>query len=98
MTREDPPSLSQGQLDACTNNSTVGLHTDQMESDPVILRMPGILEEQIVILITRNASTDLQKNVFISVIIDVSKSDPHALFWRCSLPEDAVISTKYFPS
>src|SRR3954471_6324427 len=47
----------QGQLDSCTNGSTVSLHPDQMKTDPVVLWVPGILEERIEILVTRNTAT-----------------------------------------
>src|SRR5207245_6367248 len=63
-----PAAAFQGQLNASTDGGTVSLHPHQSETDPVMVRMPGILEECIVVLVTRHASADFPKDVLISII------------------------------
>ena len=69
----------QNKLNASTDRGTIRLYAHEPEIDPVISVTTRIFEEYVIESVARKHASDLQKDIFTSVVVNVAKSDAMAL-------------------
>src|SRR5580700_6656971 len=65
-------------LDACPDRGAVGLHTNQIQADPIIA-IPGILEKSEGVAVAQHRPAGFGEEIFIAVVVNISKGNAVSL-------------------
>ena len=72
-------SIVDGNLESGSDSGTIGLFSLQLDVDPVVRWMPGISEQRTGVLVSRHCPSDLDENIFLAVIIEITDCNPVSL-------------------